>query len=503
MQDSLKKILNERKQPLRDSDLVLTKSSGKLKSKYVIHTVAPSWHKYVTNSSKNIKTIKSLEPLFEKTVQRVLNQFMELNMPSLGFPATLLSSTQAQHVGSDAFDLPIELFVHILVNQLLEYTPSESRNKKIKTYRLIMAHTELEKVKLLRDSFSYYNDTIMTTKWAMPISPMRKLVLAELDIDLDSIVEEKQVSEEPVEEESIIPRPTINLPVNQNNNNNSSLVLSSSSSSSLVNEPTPSSCLFCQREVNQLRCGGNPACKATFCLHCITNFIRGQRAFHKPTCPSCKASVTDETILGSLNHRKERSSESEGSIGGGGSNNNNGKPRVVRKLPDNHPYIQSGRIRYNSDTTEKKAPITDGEILIRLVNSPCEGYEKLRTIMITFQIPDGVQKVSYRFQMNPILLKFIVLLKENHPKPGLAYKGISKKVYLPEVKEHLVILDFFRRAFKEGLLFKLDWSKMHNEYRVLLGHEVLLKTNQTGGGRYGYPDPNYIHDILDMAKHMK
>ena len=71
---------------------------------------------------------------------------------------------------------------------------------------------------------------------------------------------------------------------------------------------------------------------------------------------------------------------------------------------------------------------------------------------------------------------------------------------MPDIKEHLEILSFYERALKCGLLFKLEWSRNHNDYRALLNQDVLLKTNQRGGGRFGYPDPNYIDDLLEMAR---
>jgi hypothetical protein len=71
---------------------------------------------------------------------------------------------------------------------------------------------------------------------------------------------------------------------------------------------------------------------------------------------------------------------------------------------------------------------------------------------------------------------------------------------LPEIKEHLEILAFFKKTFKDGKMFKIELSKTHNDLRVQLSHEVTLKTNLDGGGRFGYPDPNYIEKLLKMAR---
>ena len=67
--------------------------------------------------------------------------------------------------------------------------------------------------------------------------------------------------------------------------------------------------------------------------------------------------------------------------------------------------------------------------------------------------------------------------------PGSAYKGTQKRAYLPEIPEHREILAFYERALKSGRLFKVAYSRNTDDYRVLLNQDVLLKTNQHGGGR--------------------
>lgn len=93
--------------------------------------------------------------------------------------------------------------------------------------------------------------------------------------------------------------------------------------------------------------------------------------------------------------------------------------------------------------------------------------------------------------------------KENHPKPGHPYKGTTKRAYLPEIKEHIELLAFYEKALKTGLLFRVEFSRSFGDYRVHLNQDVLLKTSQNGSGRFGYPDPNYIDDLLKMARNSK
>ena len=74
-------------------------------------------------------------------------------------------------------------------------------------------------------------------------------------------------------------------------------------------------------------------------------------------------------------------------------------------------------------------------------------------------------------------------LKDNHPRPGLPFKGTTKKVFLPEVPEHREILAFYEKALHAGKLFKIAYSRSYDDYRVLLNQDVPLKTSQHGGGR--------------------
>lgn len=131
-----------------------------------------------------------------------------------------------------------------------------------------------------------------------------------------------------------------------------------------------------------------------------------------------------------------------------------------------------------------KNSITKAKVFVKLLDEPCDGYEKFKTIMVTFEIEDGIQS-------------------NNHPRPGLPYKGTTKKVYLPEVAEHREILAFYEKALHTGRLFKIAFSRTHDDYRVLLNQDVLLKTSLHGGGRFGYPDYNYIKDLLYMSRSCK
>lgn len=38
--------------------------------------------------------------------------------------------------------------------------------------------------------------------------------------------------------------------------------------------------------------------------------------------------------------------------------------------------------------------ITQAKVFVRVLNEPCYGYERLKTLMITFEVEDGIQGVS-------------------------------------------------------------------------------------------------------------
>ena len=75
-----------------------------------------------------------------------------------------------------------------------------------------------------------------------------------------------------------------------------------------------------------------------------------------------------------------------------------------------------------------------------------------------------------------------------------------KQAYLPKIEGHRELLALYDRALKSGNLFKIGLNKDTNEYRVQIDSEILLKTSMHGGGRFGYPDKNYISNLFNLAK---
>lgn len=171
MQDACKKILlNQANHLLEDSQVCYTKSSGKLKSKYVLHAVCPTWTKCILEAPSaevNTQLSEKFESLVEKTFFNIFKQAhdSELSLGSIAFPVSSNSS-------GGAFDLPLELFSHIFYTQLANFqAPSCSGLKTI-----CITSLELNTVKTLIDLFSMYSEMCSTTLWAVPESPITKLI---------------------------------------------------------------------------------------------------------------------------------------------------------------------------------------------------------------------------------------------------------------------------------------------------------------------------------------
>lgn len=161
-------------------------------------------------------------------------------------------------------------------------------------------------------------------------------------------------------------------------------------------------------------------------------------------------------------------------------NNNNGIQRKRSTNSQSHSNENSNVLTRISSSNS----VSEGKLFIIKLDEPCQGYEKYTSIQISFEIPDGVQNM-------------------NHPKPNQPYKGCFKRAYLPNVKEHYELLQFYEKALKSGKLFKIEWNVKFGGFSVHLNPNVSLKTKLSGGGRYGYPDSNYIDDLLKMARSLK
>lgn len=142
-----------------------------------------------------------------------------------------------------------------------------------------------------------------------------------------------------------------------------------------VNLNDGAECLFCQKESKNfklLSCGSQN-CVAVFCPHCITNYLSVQKT---QKCPSCR-----------LNFDKN----------------------ILNMVKDKHssitPVFNQERLNFNnsnSDTNQfiPRNAVTEAKIYVKILDEPCDGYEKFRTLIVTFEIDDGIQSVIFNFKIS-------------------------------------------------------------------------------------------------------
>ncbi|XP_060748397.1 uncharacterized protein si:busm1-163l24.3 [Tachysurus vachellii] len=109
------------------------------------------------------------------------------------------------------------------------------------------------------------------------------------------------------------------------------------------------------------------------------------------------------------------------------------------------------------------------------------GYEQYRTAKITYSIPDGIQG-------------------EEHPNPGLPFKGGEFEAYLPLTSKGQVLLQCLERAFKQGFTFTV--SPNNNTGRAKITWSRIPHKTKISGGKSGngYPDSGYLKDLAEALR---
>jgi len=135
-------------------------------------------------------------------------------------------------------------------------------------------------------------------------------------------------------------------------------------------------CLFCQKEnrnFNKLISCGSQNCQAVFCHNCITNYLSNQKT---QKCPACRL-FFDKNILNSLN-----------------------KPaNTTTNVHERLSFTNTNLLEYNHHASRNS--VTEAKIFVKILEEPCDGYENFRTLIVTFEIDDGIQNVCFFF----VLLK--------------------------------------------------------------------------------------------------
>ncbi|KAK3106023.1 hypothetical protein FSP39_011190 [Pinctada imbricata] len=121
----------------------------------------------------------------------------------------------------------------------------------------------------------------------------------------------------------------------------------------------------------------------------------------------------------------------------------------------------------------------DATANVYLDKSSLPGHEGHGTFIIDYDIPDGRQN-------------------DQHPNPGMSYRGFRRRAYLPDTEEGQTVLHLLREAFNQGLIFTIGYSRTTGKDNVLTWNDIHHKTRKEGGPqRFGYPDPEYIPRVKE------
>lgn len=140
-------------------------------------------------------------------------------------------------------------------------------------------------------------------------------------------------------------------------------------------------CFICQREIknqNRLITCGSQNCSSVFCSICLTNYCSNTKS---QKCPACRNNL-DKTVLSNLREKTHSVSAIN--------------PDRLNFSTSNTYSNNSGNHHNHSDSNHTtRGAITDAKIYVRVLDEPCEGYENYRTLLVTFEIDDGIQNVIF------------------------------------------------------------------------------------------------------------
>ncbi|KAL3864075.1 hypothetical protein ACJMK2_005781, partial [Sinanodonta woodiana] len=107
------------------------------------------------------------------------------------------------------------------------------------------------------------------------------------------------------------------------------------------------------------------------------------------------------------------------------------------------------------------------------------GFEKCGTIEISYDFPDGVQG-------------------EDHPHPGMSYRGTRRRAYLPNNTEGQKVLKLLQVAFDRKLIFTIGESRTTGKKNIVTWNDIHHKTRIDGGPtNFGYPDETYLKRVQE------
>eukprot|EP01053_Blabericola_migrator_P002480 Blabericola_migrator_1__2479@NODE_169_length_12121_cov_125_483906_g147_i0_p1_GENE_NODE_169_length_12121_cov_125_483906_g147_i0NODE_169_length_12121_cov_125_483906_g147_i0_p1_ORF_typecomplete_len714_score171_54DTC/PF18102_1/2_3e25zfRING_2/PF13639_6/1_3e03zfRING_2/PF13639_6/1_6e09zfRING_2/PF13639_6/8_4e03zfRING_11/PF17123_5/1_4e03zfRING_11/PF17123_5/1_3e07zfC3HC4/PF00097_25/4_9e02zfC3HC4/PF00097_25/1_8e07zfC3HC4_2/PF13923_6/2_1e02zfC3HC4_2/PF13923_6/1_9e05zfRING_5/PF14634_6/9_5e02zfRING_5/PF14634_ len=106
------------------------------------------------------------------------------------------------------------------------------------------------------------------------------------------------------------------------------------------------------------------------------------------------------------------------------------------------------------------------------------GYETCGSIDIVYSLPSGHQLDGF------------------HPQPGKAYTGSVRGAWLPLTQQGLESLLLLSKAFLAGQTFKFDTT---DDDVMIAWNWVPHKVNRSGGGQFGFPDPEYFDTLKTLC----
>ncbi|XP_053390228.1 uncharacterized protein LOC128553135 isoform X2 [Mercenaria mercenaria] len=120
----------------------------------------------------------------------------------------------------------------------------------------------------------------------------------------------------------------------------------------------------------------------------------------------------------------------------------------------------------------------DGMMIIGKQLSSVAGFEKYKSIAITYCFNDGTQLSV-------------------HPRPGAPYKGIRRSAYLPDNKKGRRICAMLKIAFTRRLVFTIGTSRTTGKECVITWNDIHHKTDMRPNTQFGYPDETYLQRVRE------
>ncbi|XP_042881862.1 probable E3 ubiquitin-protein ligase DTX2 isoform X2 [Penaeus japonicus] len=134
---------------------------------------------------------------------------------------------------------------------------------------------------------------------------------------------------------------------------------------------------------------------------------------------------------------------------------------------------------------EKLGNQPPGRMTVTEVQRSLPGHSGCNTIQISYNIQSGIQGPE-------------------HPHPGRPYSaiGFPRVAYLPNNAKGKKVLSLLKEAWNRRLIFTVGTSVTTGMQDAVTWNEIHHKTEWNNSSGHGYPDPNYLDNILiELAAH--